>query len=1340
MIDKTIDDPEDSLQPPPRPPSPPQQENNSEVKNESGAGQSKAVPLRGGEGYKSAGSEGTTSTVDIDSVRPPPIPPSMAKEDSRTTVRLAGSSSSGECSGMVALSQLATVIDGIDKGDAREMPSSVAPSRGCELSKSVEFRRTTSPVVARNWYQMVKANSQTAIRVAGSSSSEESSGMVASSKSAKVVDGSDNGEARNRSIEVPSSVAPSRGGDLFKRAASNRTMSPGDYNSVPPHQTMAKAKSQTRDLQAGSSSSEAERATVIDENDTRDHQQETTELQSAEEGGFHSPNARAPSPGAVRIPGVNGRTADDDSGTFFVGNIPGAPDEEADIVAEEVSHDGSTEFRVAYNEGAADALEGHKRNDFEVLEVVPNKGKKRASVCVCPTIVLLLLGGLGWYVSSRSDSSSKEQFEATYAPSTNLPPLKGSKQFPLSLCQGDCDSDVDCQDGLQCFQRIGGMDVPGCSGGRRDTSATDYCIEITYMDPALHESSKKPLGRCAGDCDFNADCEDGLICFQRNGKEEVPGCFGGGDDGSNNDYCIKPGRFIESFGERLIGAPDDNFGSAVSLSSDGSIMAVGAVDIGSTGYVKIYKSVEESSWKLVATILGDNPGDRFGHVVELSGDGGTIAIGYVLDSGLQPKYSVRIRVLEGFLQASTGERRVWKEIGDIILGGFPGSWILDYSIALSGDGEFLAMGRARYDGVEDDETITVYQNEGNQWRRIQSPDPDIRLSSAVSLSKTSENLRMAVSNPSFVRVFELSNSTWLQLGQIIWEHDLGVVAISGDGSTVALTDTVPTFPCLGELERIDEVVRIFKYDPASDWKELGEPIKFESKVADSEVSLSSDGGAVAIGEPDLQGVGRVRLFRYYSFSNEWTIIDERINGHSPNGLFGSALSLAGSGDSMTMVVGAPFSPLTVGAHGSVTSYRTRLGEKPPRDVAPTSAPTPIPVAFQNSVTWRGRTAYTEGLVIGSSISLSSDGNVVAYSGMNSDAGGVMNTYKRNGTKWISSGDILGDEIGSGFGRAVSLSGDGRIVAVGNPFSNNGANSISGSVRVFKCVESRNIWSPLGSVVASDEISEEPLFGHSVSLSKDGSILAVGAPFGYGGEGSVTVFRFEDGLWIQIGEPIIGETGLYGGVGWAVSLSSNGRRLAVGANTDERNGDEAGAGRIYEFVNGGWQLLGQELLGESRHDLFGSSISLSGDGNVVAIGSVNSDSGGENAGQVLIYSYNPTTNWTVVGKPIIGKSSGDRFGSAVSLSKDGKTVAIGADSGSYVRVFEYDTENTYWREVGAAVQGNGGGNGFGAVVAMSNPSGNVTLVVGAPLAAAAIRLGKTVTIAGEVYVFEKIRNS
>ena len=46
---------------------------------------------------------------------------------------------------------------------------------------------------------------------------------------------------------------------------------------------------------------------------------------------------------------------------------------------------------------------------------------------------------------------------------------------------------------------------------------------------------------CSGDCDRNRDCAGDLICFQRSGGEDVPGCTWGSNSATlkaeNDDYC-----------------------------------------------------------------------------------------------------------------------------------------------------------------------------------------------------------------------------------------------------------------------------------------------------------------------------------------------------------------------------------------------------------------------------------------------------------------------------------------------------------------------------------------------------------------------------------------------------------------------------------------------------------------------------------------------------------------------------------------------------------------------------------------------------------------------------------
>eukprot|EP00980_Cylindrotheca_fusiformis_P012304 scaffold3014_cov116-Cylindrotheca_fusiformis.AAC.6 len=116
------------------------------------------------------------------------------------------------------------------------------------------------------------------------------------------------------------------------------------------------------------------------------------------------------------------------------------------------------------------------------------------------------------------------------------------EHYPLGRCAGDCDSDDDCEGDLVCFQRDHYESVPGCSGGSSDGTRTDYCVEKgSGNSPKKPLRFEYPLGKCKGDCDSDSDCLGDLKCFHRDPYQSVPGCAGGSSDGSRTDFCYAEG-------------------------------------------------------------------------------------------------------------------------------------------------------------------------------------------------------------------------------------------------------------------------------------------------------------------------------------------------------------------------------------------------------------------------------------------------------------------------------------------------------------------------------------------------------------------------------------------------------------------------------------------------------------------------------------------------------------------------------------------------------------------------------------------------------------------------------
>ena len=145
-------------------------------------------------------------------------------------------------------------------------------------------------------------------------------------------------------------------------------------------------------------------------------------------------------------------------------------------------------------------------------------------------------------------------------------------------------------------------------------------------------------------------------------------------------------------------------------------------------------------------------------------------------------------------------------------------------------------------------------------------------------------------------------------------------------------------------------------------------------------------------------------------------------------------------------------------------------------------------------------------------------------------------------------------------------------------------------------------------------------GTSVSVSADGTILAVGEIYG-SNSGSVRVWEWNSttSLWVQRGQDVDGEVS-GDQSGSSVSLSADGTIVAVGAYTNDGNGSNSGSVRVWEWNGTLWVQRGEDIDGEAASDLSGTSVSLSANGTIVAIGAPYNDGNGSNSGRTRVFKY------------------------------------------------------------------------------------------------------------------------
>jgi len=230
------------------------------------------------------------------------------------------------------------------------------------------------------------------------------------------------------------------------------------------------------------------------------------------------------------------------------------------------------------------------------------------------------------------------------------------------------------------------------------------------------------------------------------------------------------------------------------------------------------------------------------------------------------------------------------------------------------------------------------------------------------------------------------------------------------------------------------------------------------------------------------------------------------------------------------------------------------------------------------------------------------------------------------------------DSGDTFGDAVSLSGDGATLAIGasseDSNGNEADNSVTNSGAVYIFVRSSGGWSQEAYIKASNPDASDG-FGGAVALSADGNTLAVGATgedsnaTGINGNeadnsaasaGAVYVYSRSGTTWSQQAYVKASNTGANDQFGVSVTLSDDGNTLAVGAFNEDSNAtgidgnqadnSAAAAGAVYVFTRSGTAWTQQAYIKASNteaQDLFGVRLSLSGDGNTLAVGATGEDS-------------------------------------------------------------------------------------------------------------------------------------
>ena len=281
-------------------------------------------------------------------------------------------------------------------------------------------------------------------------------------------------------------------------------------------------------------------------------------------------------------------------------------------------------------------------------------------------------------------------------------------------------------------------------------------------------------------------------------------------------------------------------------------------------------------------------------------------------------------------------------------------------------------------------------------------------------------------------------------------------------------------------------------------------------------------------------------------------------------------------------------------------------------------------------------------------------------------------------------DIFGEATNTYSGYNVSLSENGTIIGITAPY-NNGTGTLQGSARIYKFNDVS--WVQLGQDIDGEANNDVQAI---IKLSKDGTIAALGSWFN-SGIGSIRVFKYNDISWIQQGQDIDG-TAADDEFGRSISLSANGKIIAIGASKNDTSYYSAGQVLVYSYNDVSWNKIGT-FNGFYEEAYTGFSVSLSSSGTILAISTLPSETS-PFFPRVDVYELSNNA-WSPKGPIIYGpyasNDSGSRYGRIIELSSDGTIVAINdrfMQNTNYGRVlvYKYTSSDNSWNRLGSDISG------------------------------------------------------
>ena len=281
---------------------------------------------------------------------------------------------------------------------------------------------------------------------------------------------------------------------------------------------------------------------------------------------------------------------------------------------------------------------------------------------------------------------------------------------------------------------------------------------------------------------------------------------------------------------------------------------------------------------------------------------------------------------------------------------------------------------------------------------------------------------------------------------------------------------------------------------------------------------------------------------------------------------------------------------------------------------------------------------------GWSVAVSADGSTIVVGAVtdddNGNASGSAYVFDADGNQLAKLTADDGSNYDT-FGNSIAVSEDGSVIVVG-AYQDDVAGNNSGSAYVFDA-EGNQL-----AKLQPDDPESSSLFGASVGISADGSVIVVGAST----KGSGAVYLFDAG-GNQIAKLTSDDAYEASRFGSEVAVSANGT-IVISAHGDNENGLYSGSAYIFD-VDGN-EIAKLTASDGQASDVFGGAVAISMDGSTIVVGAAGDDDNGSSSGSVYVFDADGNQ---VAKLTAADGEANDYFGASVSVSWDGAVIVVGS---------------------------------------------------------------------------------